>query len=75
MTTGTERKAMILRHFWKIISKATMRHSKTKAGNHPSSLAIRRSLVTLAGEVAGHWFWEGKASRCQAECWEDEIGN
>ena len=73
MTTGTQRKAMILRHIWKIVSKAIARHIKTKAGNNPSSLAIRRSLVTLAGEVAGHW--EGWGGKSQTECLEDEIGN
>lgn len=59
MATGTERKGNDLRHIWKIVSKATARHIKTKAGSHPLSWAIRRSWVTFAAKVAGHWWGEG----------------
>lgn len=48
-----------LRHIWKIVSKATARHIKTKAGSHPLSWAIRRSWVTFAAKGAGHWSGEG----------------
>lgn len=48
-----------LRHIWKIVSKATARCIETNAGSHPLSLAIRRTSVTFALEVAGHWCGEG----------------
>lgn len=48
-----------LRHIWKIVSKATTRHIKTKARSYPLSLAMRRSSVTFAGGATGHWCGEG----------------